>query len=127
MRQEFRSSYDSRGDTGWIGLTLGANVADQGFGWAPGQARRIGTLIHVRGLVVLTAGIAAGATVATIPTTVINGNLAYIQSPFPDVMGASGDPLAGFRIDQNQNRTITTKLALGAGAFVRLFGVVYVD
>ena len=116
-------------DTGWIALALGPNVQNTGGLWALAQGRKVGPVLHLRGLVSLTSTLVAGALVATIPTTLTGGvsTLGYLQSPFPEPLLPSGGSFSGGRIDCNPNLTITTLASITSGSFVRLFATVYLD
>ena len=112
--------------TGWIALTLGTNVNNVGFGWADAQAKRIGDFVYIRGLVVTAAALGAGATIATIPSTVYGSDFASIQVVSTNKLNTAGDPVAS-RFDCNPSgRVITTKLALASGEYIPLFAVLHV-
>lgn len=55
---------------GWTALsgTYGTNIADFGTPYDVGAWIKLGTIVHLRGLIKTTAAISAGATILTLPT-----------------------------------------------------------
>jgi hypothetical protein len=112
--------------TGWINITMGPNVGNVGFGWTNGQAKRVGDLVYLRGLLVTSAAVAAGGTIATIPSTVYATDFAGIQLVSGVKLNTAGDAVASRFDCHPTGRVITTKLALASGEYIPVFAVLQV-
>jgi hypothetical protein len=109
-------------DTGWLALSLGANVAGFGGYRAPPAYRVVNGWVYLDALIGINPGVAANAILATLPVGARSPYLAIFSTVYS--IGA-GDTSG--RLNVGADGTVSMPLAIPAGSYVSLSGIVFAN